>query len=73
MELLASKEERRGFGVDAGVDTVSQSSERTRTMEVIEKDLHLSRLVTCHEGLPVMNRIEADVVHKFRDAIPIIC
>ena len=49
-------EERRGFGVNAGVDTVSQSSERTRTMEVIERDLHLSRLVTCQGGLPIVDR-----------------
>ena len=31
-------------------------------MEVIERDLHLSRLVTCQENLPMMDCIEPDVV-----------
>lgn len=73
MELLASKEERRGFGVDAGGDTVSQSSERTRKMEVIERDFHHSGLVTCQRDWPIMDRIGPDVVHKVGDAKPLLC
>lgn len=41
---------------------MSQSFERTRTTEVVERGLHLSRVLTCQEGLPIMDRIEPDVV-----------
>ena len=51
-------EELRWVGVDAGVDMVSQRSERTRRGAEIERNPHLFQLVTCQEYTSIAHGVD---------------